>query len=347
MTTYGDQVSQFGGMPVSSGAGRLMQVFEGGNVHFVDGDNGKSGHSGKKPGRAYDLISTALANTKSVKRGATIYVRPRMTSASAQTYYQDSIDIPKTHPGLSIIGCGNTWGNPNAYAGVQIKPTTAGIGDHLIDVLGASLLLENMRLTLSGGTTDAGKSIVHGVSSTTATPGGLTIRGCFFENDKSHPGISGSDATAAIGIGTATYCMIENCTFQNLLGGIAMQSVNGSMGRIQIRNNVFAGAPGNRDCDIIVSINDASWCTGIVIHNNVFSDGKPAHAGGGTALYIDFPYLTAGTGILANNWFASVDKEAQYGEAGTDANIADQFFQVNNYCGYTTMNEPYGIIGNP
>ena len=343
MTTFGDGLYQWGGVPVESGAYRLLQMFESDNIWFVDGDDGLSGNTGKKPGEACDLISTVLAKAD-FARNATIYVKPRTTSTSAQTYYQDSIDIDRDECNVSIIGCGNTWGNVNANSGVQLKPTTAGAGDHLIDVSGSGLLLENMRLTLSGATADVGKSIVHALNSATRCASGLVLRGCFLENDKSHPGISGSDATAAVAIASATYTRIEGCTFQNCLGGIAMQSVYGSVGRAQFLNNIFAGAPGNRDCDLIISINDASWCTGIVVHGNVFADGVPAHSGGGVTKFINFPYVTAGSGILSNNYFACISKEQDFKEGGTTANIADNFFIAGNWCRGSSNTAPYGII---
>lgn len=301
------------------GMDSLMSLWESENIWYVDGDNGSASNAGNSPTAAVALISQAVAKAS---RNGTIYVRPKTTSASAQSYYVDTIVIPKTKPNMQIIGAGYA-GCTSAQTGVQVKP--AGATDHLIDVFGAGLLLQNMRLTLSGGTAAAGKSIVHaiGVVGSARIPSGLVIRSCRFENDKTNPSYSGTDVISSVAIGTTNDVVIEGCTFHNCLGGIAMQEINGIPHGIVIRNNIFSGAPAVRDCDILASHGDG---TGLIIVNNIFADGVPAASAGATKLFVKI--VGAGTGIFAGNYLATASAEIK--AAGTSCVIPATFFISGN-----------------
>jgi hypothetical protein len=302
------------------GASRLSDMFASGNIHFVDQDVASAGN-GLRPDRAVTSISTAISNAT---KGATIYVKPRTTVASAQTYYADNLTIPITKPGLSIIGAGNTTG---ASTGVQLKPST--VTAHLITVNGAGLLLENMRLTLTGGTADVDKCIVNAVRDVAATRvvADLIVRHCRLENDKSHPSYSGTNAVAAIGLGSANYVVIEYNTFSQCLGSIVSQETNGVTRDLTIRGNIFGGEPSGRDADIWLSLG-ASYNINIV--DNLFADGVPAHSGGGVGRFIKIEGATA-TGMLANNFFASNEADIQFGADGTEVIVPTTFFCVANY----------------
>ena len=341
MTTFGDQLYQYGGVPVSSGgAGRLMQMFESDNIWFVDGDNGLTGNLGNKPDQSVTLISSAVALASA---GGTIYVKPKLSADSETSYYSDSIDIPITKPGLSIIGAGNTYGNPGSVGGVNVIVSTAGAADHLVDVNAGGVLIENIRWTRAGGTASSSKCIVSAVASGTSSwPQGLTLRSCVFEWDIDHPSAS-ADPNAAVGLGKCWVALIENCHFLNCLGGIASAPTAGDNAMVHIMNNVFSGNPANRDADIIINNNSAGGFDH-VIHGNVFGDGLPAHGDGATLRFIDMPYQTAGTGIFSNNYFACISKEAQFKEGGSEGDVADNYFMAGNWCRGSGTTAPYGII---
>ena len=300
------------------GASRLSDMFASGNIYFVDGDASRAGN-GKSPDRAVTSITTAIS---AATRGATIYVKPRTTVASAQTYYADNLTIPITKPGLSNIGAGNTTG---ASSGVQLKPST--VTDHLITVNGAGLLLENMRLTLTGGTADVDKCIVNAVRDVAATRvvADLVIRYCRLENDKSHPSYSGTNAVAAIGLGSANYVVIEDNVFSQCLGAIVSQETNGTTRDLTIRRNIFGGLPANRDVDIWLSLS-ASY--NINICDNLFADGLPSHTGGGVKRFIKIEGATA-VGLVSGNSFATTTDS--FTSAGSQAVIPDTFFVARNY----------------
>lgn len=322
------------------GVNRLADLFNSGNIWFVDGTNGMTGNDGLAPDSSVDLISTAVGLASA---GASIYVRPKPPATVSLVWYQDSIDIPVGKSNISIYGAG---GQRDEMGGVNIKPTTAGVGDHLIDVAAAGLHLENLRLTLNGGTAAAGKSIIHSVCAYsggwTKFPVGLDVVNCTFGDDASHPGV-GDDPVAAIALGSASYSRIMGCTFYNCLGGIALHSVVMSPYNIQILNNIFSGGPDRRDCDLMISINSAD-SNGIIVSGNLFADGLPTHSGGGTLRFVYFPYVTAGTGIFSNNYFASATN--LYSEGGSQAVIADNFFMPGNFYEGTTTTAPYGIVTN-
>jgi len=300
-----------------------MDMWNTENIFFVDGDNGSAGNGALSPDDATTLPSIAVGYST---RGGVVYVRPRMTTASAQTYYVDNITIPKTKPNMSIIGAGYE-GCTSSQTGVQIKPSV--VTDHLIDVQGAGLLLENMRLTLTGGTAATLKCIVNAVHDTSQLyiSAGLTIRGCRIENDKNHPAFGATTTTAAIGLGSCREVTIENNVIYNCLGGIAMGTTSGNSINLMIRNNFFGGVTTGRDCDIAFNLG-ASY--NMCILNNVFADGLPAHVGGGYGKFISIVGATA-TGIVAGNQFASNAADIQFGSDGTECTIPATFFFVDNY----------------
>jgi hypothetical protein len=300
------------------GAGRLADMFQSENIWFVDGDITTNG-TGMEPDSCVSLPSTAAGLAS---RGGIIYVKPRITAASAQTYYADNITIPITKPGVSIIGCGN---NTGASTGVQLKPLT--VTDHLITVNGGGLLLENMRLTLTGGTADVDKCIVSAIRSASVSNvvADLTVRYCRLENDKSHPSYSATNAVGPIGLGSANYVTIEYNTFSQCLGGITSQETNGVTRDLTIRGNIFGGAPANRDVDIWLSLG-ASY--NINILGNYFSDGLPNHSGGGVKRFIKIEGATA-TGIVSGNYFATTT--TSFGSSGSQCVIPDTFFVAGNY----------------
>ena len=172
---------------------------------------------------------------------------------------------------------------------------------------------------------------------------GNTVRGCRFAEDKSHP--SEANSSGSIVLGCAVHTVIEDNIFEDCLGGVTLYSLVGNQEDTTIRRNVFGGKPSTRDCDIWVSINGA-YCVNIAIYDNIFADGKPHHSGGGSTRFIKFQYVTAGTGILANNYFASSTVTNAMGEStgGTDSIVGDTFFFCGNYYQGAGTTAPYGLI---
>ena len=335
-TTFPDQIRHMGGVPV--GVNRLAEIFQAGNIWFVDGTDGATANDGKSPDWAFSVPSEAVS---AASKGGVIYVKPKPPDSVALTWYSDSIDIPVTKSNLSIIGAG---GQMDDMGGVNIK--TSAATDHLIDVQAAGLALENMRLTLNGGTADAGKSIVYAESTYsggwTEYPNGLYINNCIFTEDQSHSGHSA--LCSSVALGSANHSKIINNTFYRCLSGVVVAAKVMDPVNIQIMNNIFCGQTALRECDIRVAIN-AATTVGIIIHGNIFADGLPAHTGG-IERFIYFDYLTAGCGIMSNNWFACKSGETEFAEDGTQGVVADNFFACGNFCQGSTNTAPYGLITN-
>jgi len=337
--------------PNFGGTGRLMDMWNSNNIYFVDAVNGSTGGPGKDPETPFALPSEAI---DACAMGASIYIKPyildQSLTAGQGVYYTDDIVIPYEKSGIALVGCGNP--NPHNYAGVGIKPST--VTGTLIEIKSNSNLIENMHLTLAGGTSDSAtgtnpqaiilmrRVITAGSLSRTY---GNTVRGCRFSDDKSHPTITPACLTSSIALGCAVHTIIEDNIFEDCLGGIVMQSVIGNQEDTTVRRNVFGGKPSARDCDIVLSINNAS-CVNITIFDNIFADGKPHHVGGSHRRFISMPYVDYGTGILANNYFASSTVSNAMGEStgGTDSIVAENFFFCGNYYQGSGTTAPYGLI---
>jgi len=326
MTMVSDGLYAYGGVPVSGGAGRLSLIWANENVFFVDGVNGSAGNPGKKPEEAVALISTAVGKAS---KDAVIYVRPQTTTGSAVMYYRDNITIPVTKPNMSIIGCGATHGNPNTYTGVQLKVAAAATDSHMFDVDGGGLYLENMRL-FGEDMTGATASIVNvDIAGSTQRGRGLTVNACIFEECLGEASLGTTPILGSVTGGTCTYLLVENCVFYNCLSGVALIGTSGTLGRVAIRNNVFAGAPGYRGVDVYLSPGSGEYGSWVEISRNIFSDGLPTGGANNKFIFI----IGTGTGIIAGNYFASTAPTGAtgWGPSGTECTIPDTFFMAGNF----------------
>lgn len=309
------------------------------DIRFVDGDFGGTlatqGNSGTSPRQAVTTVTKAIDSIST--RGAVIYVRPRSTVASAQTYYQEDIVIPLTKPNMHIVGA-VPEGCTGAQSGPQFKPLT--VTGHLIDVKAANTTIENLRLTLTGGTVDVEKCIIHAVTNTAATqkPSGLVVRSCRFENDKSNPSYSGTEAVGCIGLGSVRDVIIEKNVFYNTRGGISYQSTSGVGHMIEIKNNIFSAPPATSDCFILINTSSES---GIMIIGNYFGDGLPALSTGSYKRFVEI--IGAGTGLLAGNFFASATN-AIADATGSECIIPTTFFAAGNFYQGAGTTAPYGVV---
>jgi hypothetical protein len=80
MTTFGDQVFQYGGSPV----GFNLPFLPTGSVFFVDPANGSDGNSGKKPSQAFSTIYKAYAMCTAGKNDVVVLIGDGSTTATAR-----------------------------------------------------------------------------------------------------------------------------------------------------------------------------------------------------------------------------------------------------------------------
>jgi hypothetical protein len=316
------KVANFSGgiqTPFIIGAGRST-FFAEGNVWFVDGDNGSDDNPGSSPSSACASISGAVAKAA---RGAVIYVRPRTTAASAQSYYLDNIVVPITLPQLSILGCGSDIDRP--YLGPAIKTTVAGAATSVLIVKSSGFVTEGMEWT---GTSQSGDiSVIYAANDgTLSLSSGLTVRNCTIRNVKGHAATTGG----GIHFETPIFCKVQNVLFKDNLNSIIFRSSSAAINSLIIEDCIFSGVNTGRDTDIYSNA-DAGY--GLVINNCKFNDNLPSH---GTNKFIA---LSAGiAGIISNCSFAygSATGDALMAAAGTICNVPTTVLTVNNQFEATT-----------
>ena len=116
MTTFGDQVFQYGGSAVS---GPLST----GPVQYVKPNTGSGGNSGRRPDRAVALISQAQTNIDADKNGV-IYLVAESNSAGSTTNRISSSTFTFSKNGVKIQGI-----NQNGMIGQRSRiSNTSGIG---------------------------------------------------------------------------------------------------------------------------------------------------------------------------------------------------------------------------
>ena len=101
MTTFGDQVFQFGGSPVS---GALSMGIMGGGAKgfFVDPANGLSANSGLKQDDAVDSVGAAYALTTDKQGDVIYYLNDGNTSGSSR---ESTIPLVWSNDNTHIVGC--------------------------------------------------------------------------------------------------------------------------------------------------------------------------------------------------------------------------------------------------
>lgn len=241
MTTFGDQVKQYGGMPVGMSGGVYAGMW-GTKVYFVDPDNGLDSNTGLSPTRAKATIpaATALAVT-----GDTIYIRPRteIPAHHGDTKYIDLNDagIDSTKSLVSIIGTGQAAGSNNRHTVLR----AAAVGSPAMLITGQFTSIENLSFhSLSSQAAAMLRFQAYDASGTNY--GGHGYAGnCMF--------LGGLDGYPALDNETGSYFVADNCTFLDCKLGITL----GSSGRIQyfsqIRGCDFVGIAGSRGCDIAIA----------------------------------------------------------------------------------------------
>jgi hypothetical protein len=295
------------------GGARLADMWNTENIFFVDGDNGLAGNGGQSPDDSADIPSTAVALAS---RGATIYVRPRTTAASAQSYYLDNIVVPITKPQIAIIGCAQDRDRP--YLGPAVKTTVAGAATSVLIVKAAGFLTEGMEWTGTSQTGDI--SVIYAANDgTLSLSSGLTVRNCTIRNVKGHAATTGG----GIHFETPIFSKVQNCLFKDNLNSIMFRSTSAAINSLIIEGCIFSGINTGRDTDIY---SNADSGYGLVINNCQFNDNLPSH---GTNKFIA---LSAGiAGIISNCRFAytSATADALLAASGTIGNVPTTVLTVN------------------
>jgi hypothetical protein len=173
MTTFGDQVKQFGGVPV--GGGMLPLMGRDAKAFFVDPAVGNDSNSGLTPAQALDTVSAAYAKTVD-KRGDVIYLMndgttggtsredTLITWSNNNTHLvglcapvgisQRSRIVPNSSKVLTAAAMIRVTGSGNSFRNVQIAnfgADTDGIAARGVDVTGHRNYFYNCHIVGVGG----------------------------------------------------------------------------------------------------------------------------------------------------------------------------------------------------
>ena len=330
MTTFSDQLRQYGGAPV--GTNRLAEIFQKDNIYFVDYDNGASHNSGLKPDYAVTLPSEAVSLAS---KEAIIYIRPRSTITSSDVYYSDNITVPISKPLVQFIGCGA--GTIPGYRGAaQIKLSTTT--SPLFTIQSSGVCIENLFLNTDDATSGGGSGIyAYRTASVQSTS--LQVRNCRIE----------ASTYTAIQMGSCQYSIVEDNIFFDCARGVHLEATSGSPQSNVVRRNIFSGLDSVRDVDIMITMTDVN-SRGHVIAHNIFADDKPeGTTQGGWTKFIQFssPSTNSSTGIICGNYFVS-DNTGHgtdgFGPTGSECQIPASWLVVGNYYQGVGDQNPYGIV---
>lgn len=133
-------------------------------------------------------------------------------SGSLSNDYDESVTIPATKMGLSIIGLGN---GPEGIA------WNADSDAVCLTVYARDCYVSGIRFRPDGATTGAGISLVTNASMST-NPMGFTVENCIFRS-------TGTTAFAGIKIDSTNDVTILNCVFTSVITGIKNYATNHSV----------------------------------------------------------------------------------------------------------------------
>lgn len=168
MTTYGDQVFQFGGVPVGGGALAMGIMGGGAKSWFVDPANGLTGNGGAKQDDALASVGAAYAKTTD-KQGDTIY------------YLNDGNTTGSSREATIPL----VWSNDNTHLVGCCAPTMVSQRARITPVSTAALTAEPVLEVSGHGNSFVNLQIAHwGADTNTIAARGVEVTGSrnYFEN---------------------------------------------------------------------------------------------------------------------------------------------------------------------
>ena len=284
MTTFGDQVFEYGGAPVSGT--RFTNPW--GTHYFVDSINGSDAYDGKSPTRAKATIQAAVtaSTADTASRGDVIYINPGVwNTGTGFDRYTEDVTITSgvtgtdmTNSNMSLIGISH--GGTGDFLGVRWRHLTA---TNLTNDAPA-LHVENIGF-LSEGATYAVLLRHNGETDTQQGSQGTSFYNCAFKGKGLYV-LSGGDGLT-----------IDRCRFQcSYLGVTAQLNVSCSANpgrRLTVRNCEWLDGNGTVPATRCIDI--APPMTEFLIRDCYFPQ-EPTDA-----VYIDVG--GANEGLIANCFF--------------------------------------------
>ena len=243
MTTFGDQVSQYGGVPVNS-------ELTTGSVFFVSSVTGSDGNRGIKPTLPFATLDKAT-NACTANKNDIVYIMPNHaeTIASATSWVPDVA-------GVQYIGIG---------MGADAPELTFSATGSTIDISGGNNIFRNIRFV-------AGVSAV--VAACDVNANHVTFDNCTWDFSTST-----YDFVIMIDLSAFDYCTVKNCRFiaETATAGsnVAIQFEDSH--QMTVVNSHFSG-----DFAVaVISSTDADVSNNVLIDNNVIYNDDTASTNGG------------------------------------------------------------------
>ena len=206
MTTFGDQVFQYGGVPIS---GQIPFVRGEAKTYFVDGQSGSDGNSGLKPSEALATIAAAVTKVNSaIDWSGSPWATGDVIAVAPGVYAENLTSLPY---GGAVIGLGDAF-DLNGQRGVTIKPASGSPVDctSIINCRLQNLCFESPDTSVVFQADNLNRNI---------------IQDCVFS------GLPGASPTTVKGLETVldmTGNWIKGCVFQVVRNGIYIVVDNGS-----------------------------------------------------------------------------------------------------------------------
>ena len=291
MTTFGDQVFEWGGSPVSGG----RHTNPWGTHYFVDATNGADRNDGKTPTTAKATIQDAVddSTADTLSRGDVIYINPQIYhTTQGFTRYTEDVTITAgatgtdmTNLNMSLIGV--SGGGTGDFLGVRWTQATATA----LTNNAPALHLENIGWFSEGAT--YGVNLVRSGDTAHGTQG-TSLYNCAFKGKGLYATGGGDGLT------------LDRCRFQCAYDGTVAQlnyDCSSNPGRrFTVRNCEWLD--GNGVVSSAQMIDVSAPCTEILIRDCFFPQAPTG------SVYIDL--AGANEGVIANCYFgtANLDTDA-------------------------------------
>jgi len=326
------------GVPIMGG---LLDFFQDENIFFVDGDNGSDSNAGTDTKSAKKTIQGAV---DAATAGAIIYIRPKKPVALAQdpTSYAETIIIPHSKPGLSLIGI------PRGRVQGGLPQIKIGAGSTaMIDVRAPGCLIAN--LGINGASSTGGGILLTDDGTDPATnyaAWGTTIVDCHFKNCAGSAAADTGGAIQWAATGGAWQTLIKGCEFFRCMAGVMNKGTTGSRPvDVVIEDCIFyTNDSALVDCDIYLM--GGSGVDGLLIRNCTFATRTiPAYAG--TSRYLKLTGCSDGlvSGCTFNCLSNVAATELSWGTAGT-AGFIPAGIGIAGCFGVSTTSGEVGYVCN-
>ncbi|MFA6082673.1 MAG: hypothetical protein WC773_04695 [Patescibacteria group bacterium] len=235
----------------------------------------------------------------------TIYIRP----LALGSYYTESVIVPNTTRGLSIIGATTTKGG-SVYQACTWRNSSNSVDDSALDWRAGHQSIENVHF-FSRAAQERGFGIKAYWNTGSGLNIGSAIVNCGFSSNLADAPAAAGLVQSAIRFDSTEGQLVENCFFVDCRVSIAAGSTMNAWKEIVIKDNIFNGQAANIAADLFLADG-----LNLAVVGNHFGHIVPAHAAGTMQKFI---FVIGGAtvhGLASGNYFGSAN--AGYGTDNTN-----------------------------